>query len=335
MKILVTGCAGFIGSHLCERLLKDGHTVVGLDNMNQYYDPDLKKENLIAIENTADALEKEFFFYEADIRHQDQVSQIYKEHAIDTVVHLAAMAGVRPSLQNPLLYVEVNEVGTMTLLEEARLAGIKKFVFASSSSVYGNNKSVPFKESDAVDHPISPYAATKKAGELACHIFHKLYDMNIACLRFFTVYGPRQRPDLAINKFTHKILKDEVISIYGDGSKSRDFTYIDDIIDGVMGAVNWVQSDEARYQIFNLGESETTDVNQLIESLEKITGKLAKRDYEPDVPGDVQTTFADISKAKEMLGYNPQTKIQEGLKKYVAWVKKRQAPVNPLKKMAS
>lgn len=321
--ILVTGCAGFIGSHLCETLLKKGNVVVGLDNMNQFYDPELKKDNLIAVQRTAESLEQEFIFYEADIRHQDQIQQIYRAHEIGVVIHLAAMAGVRPSLENPILYTEVNEVGTMTLLEEARKAGIRRFLFGSSSSVYGNNDKTPFSEEDRVDHPISPYAATKKAGELMCHIYHQIFNMTVACLRFFTVYGPRQRPDLAINKFTHLMLEGKKVPVYGDGTKSRDFTYIDDIVDGIYQALLWANETAGpRYDIFNLGEAQTTDVNTLIDLIAKALGKPADRQYLPDQPGDVQTTFADISKSKEILGYNPKVKIEEGIGRYVEWVLK-------------
>jgi UDP-glucuronate 4-epimerase len=324
MNILVTGAAGFIGSHLCEALLRAGHGVIGLDNMNQFYDPEIKKNNLLSVEQTADKHGGKFAFYHTDIRQQEQVGQILHDNAVEVVVHLAAMAGVRPSLENPLLYVSVNEQGTLTLLEEARRCGIKKFVFGSSSSVYGNNKKVPFGETDPVDNPISPYAATKKAGELLCHVYYSVFGMSVACLRFFTVYGPRQRPDLAINKFSSLILAGKKIPIYGDGSKSRDFTYIDDIIDGVVKSVKWVtQGDAPKYEIFNLGESQTTDVNTLVNLLEKAIGKPADRQYLPDAPGDVQTTFADIAKAKKILGYDPKTKIAEGIRKYVEWVLKK------------
>lgn len=321
MKILVTGCAGFIGSHLSELLLRHGHDVVGIDNMNQYYDPEVKHQNLMSVEQRAESLKKEFVFYRGDIRQQDMVAQILRDHNIEAIIHLAAMAGVRPSTENPLLYVDVNETGTTTLLEESKNAGVKTFVFGSSSSVYGNNKEVPFSELHNVDKAVSPYAASKKSNEVMCHVYHKLYDMKIACLRFFTVYGPRQRPDLAINKFTKLILEGKKIPVYGDGTKSRDFTFVEDIIDGIYKSLLWAhQSQGAVYEIFNLGESETTDVNTLIKYLEEALDKKADIQYLPDVPGDVQTTFADISKAKKMLGYNPQTKIRDGLKKYVEWV---------------
>lgn len=324
MMILVTGCAGFIGSHLCEYLLRAGHAVVGVDNMNQFYDPALKQANLIDIERLADDLKREFLFYPVDVRHGDQIGQILANHKIDVIIHLAAMAGVRPSLNNPLFYEEVNQLGTITLLEEARKAGIRRFVFGSSSSVYGNNTKVPFHEDDRVDHPISPYAATKKAGELSCHIYHKIYGMSIACLRFFTVYGPRQRPDLAIRKFTELVFAGKKLPVYGDGSFSRDFTYVDDIIDGVYKAVGWVSEMSApRYEIFNLGESQTTTVLELIELIRLATGKTAEIQFLPEQPGDVRVTYADISRAKEILGYAPKTPISEGIKKFVDWYQKQ------------
>ncbi|MBF0106674.1 MAG: SDR family NAD(P)-dependent oxidoreductase [Deltaproteobacteria bacterium] len=320
-KILITGCAGFIGSHLSERLLNNGHDVIGIDNLNSFYDPAIKQSNLAAVTRTASAAGRDFAFYQADIRDRDAVSVMFKQHRVDCVVHLAAMAGVRPSLEDPVYYVDVNEMGTTVLLNEANKAGVKNFIFGSSSSVYGNNKKVPFSEDDPVDHPISPYAATKKAGELVCHVFHSLYSMNIACLRFFTVYGPRQRPDLAINKFTHLILKGKPVPVYGDGTKKRDFTYIDDIVAGVDNSISWVCADGGqRYGVFNLGESQTTDVNTLIALIEKTLYKKAVINYLPDAAGDVDTTFAAIAKAKNILGYNPRTKIEEGIKKYVAWV---------------
>lgn len=321
MTILVTGAAGFIGSHLCELLLKKGSVVVGLDNMNAFYDPEVKQKNLFAIQKRADEVGGEFVFYATDIRHEERVRQILREHKVPSIIHLAAMAGVRPSLENPILYAQVNEVGTMTLLEEARRAGVQTFIFGSSSSVYGNNTKVPFRESDPVDHPISPYAATKKAGELMCHIYHRLYGMTVACLRFFTVYGPRQRPDLAINKFTHLIRQGRKVPIFGDGTKSRDFTYIDDIIDGVYKTLLFcAETTVPRYDIFNLGGSETTDVNTLVDLISRAMKMPASKQYLPDQPGDVDRTYADITKAKEVLGYEPKVKIEDGIARYVDWV---------------
>jgi UDP-glucuronate 4-epimerase len=323
MKVLVTGAAGFIGSHLCEHLLKNGHAVVGLDNMNQFYDPDVKKENILAVERTANQNQKEFVFYVGDIRHQDFLRQVFRENVgVDVIVHLAAMAGVRPSMENPLLYEEVNQLGTINVFEEARRAGIKKVIFGSSSSVYGNNEKTPFTETDPVDNPISHYAATKKAGELTAHIYHKIYGMSVACLRFFTVYGPRQRPDLAIHKFTKLIFAGKKIPIYGDGTKSRDFTYIADNIDGVYKAILWAtESQLPHYEIFNLGESRTVTVNHLIDVLETSIGIKAEREYLPDMPGDVEKTFANIAKAKNVLGYDPHTQIEEGVPEFVKWFK--------------
>lgn len=324
MKVLVTGAAGFIGSHLCEALLKEGHTVVGLDNMNGFYDPEVKQGNLLEVEGTADRSEGEFIFYAGDIRHQDQVAQLLREYEFDCVFHLAAMAGVRPSFQNPLLYEDVNQLGTITMLEECRKAGIKRFIFASSSSVYGNNKKVPYSESDDVNEPISIYASTKRSGELLCHTFHKIYGLSVACLRFFTVFGPRQRPDLAIHKFTHKLYQGDSLPVYGDGSKSRDFTHIEDILQGVLGARDWLlKNDEPQYEIFNLGESKTISVKELISKLEKATGKTAQIEYMAEVPGDVQITNADISKAQEILGYQPKMSFDEGLASFVKWYEKR------------
>jgi UDP-glucuronate 4-epimerase len=314
MKILVTGAAGFIGSHLCERLLADGAEVVGLDNFDEFYSPAIKRSNI------AECLKhKSFTLIEGDIRDVGCVSDILSRNDISTIVHLAARAGVRPSIEQPLLYQDVNINGTMVLLEAAKEYGIRKFVFASSSSVYGNNKKVPFAETDNVDFPISPYAATKKAGELICHTYHHLYDMDIMCLRFFTVYGPRQRPDLAIHKFSRLIEADKPIPVFGDGSMRRDFTYIDDIIQGVMGAIEHCEG----YEIYNLGESRPVRLDELIGEIEKALGKKAIINRQPMQPGDVIQTYADVAKAKAKLGYNPQTDIAEGLRIFVEWFRDR------------
>lgn len=322
MNIFVTGAAGFIGSHVCEDFLKKGHTVVGLDNMNQYYDPEIKKANLIEIEKTADRVGQDFIFYVGDIRHQDQIRQIYQEHKIGAVIHLAGLPGVRASINDPRLYTDVNQMGTINLLEEAYKLKIRDVIFASSSSVYGNNKKIPFCEDDSVDFPISHYAATKKAGEISCHVYHKVHGLSVACLRFFTVYGARQRPDLAIHKFTRLILEGKKIPVYGDGSKKRDYTYIDDIIDGVSRALEWTRaSAEPRYGIFNLGESQTVSVNDLVTLLSQITGKPVDRQTLPDQPGDVEITYADISRARDILGYDPKTKLADGLVKFVEWMR--------------
>ncbi len=311
MKILVTGAAGFIGSHLTERLLKEGHAVTGVDSFDAFYDPQIKRRNI------AGALEHPSFnLVEADIRDQAAMDKAIGED-VDAIVHLAARAGVRPSIEQPALYTDVNINGTVVLLEIARLRGIKKFVFASSSSVYGNNKKVPFSEDDNVDFPISPYAATKKAGELICHTYHHLYDIGMTCLRFFTVYGPRQRPDLAIHKFARLIEAGEPIPVYGDGSMRRDFTYIDDIINGVVAAIDRCSG----YQIYNLGESRPICVSDLIAEIEKALGKQAVKNHLSVQPGDVNQTYADVAKAQRDLDYSPATHINQGLAEFVAWLR--------------
>ncbi|MHC4132521.1 MAG: GDP-mannose 4,6-dehydratase [Planctomycetota bacterium] len=311
MKILITGAAGFIGSHLTERLLNDGHSVIGIDNFDDFYDPKIKRSNVAAsLEN------KNFKLIEADIRDSEICDQIITDN-IEVIVHLAAKAGVHPSIAQPVLYADVNINGTLVLLEAARKRNIKKFVFASSSSVYGNNKKVPFSENDPVDHPISPYAATKKACELICHTYHHLYDIDITSLRYFTVYGPRQRPDLAIHKFSLLIEQDKPIPIYGDGSKVRDFTYIEDIVDGTIAAIDKCEG----YHLYNLGESQTISVNDLVTELESVLGKKAEKQFLPSQPGDIEKTCADITRAINDLGYNPSTDIHTGLKKFVTWLR--------------
>jgi UDP-glucuronate 4-epimerase len=311
MKALVTGAAGFIGSHLSERLLRDGWTVTGVDNFDTFYDPRVKRRNLAGCQSNGN-----FRLVEADIRDKAALEKAM-EGDTDVIVHLAARAGVRPSIAEPVLYMDVNIHGTVALLEVARQRHIGRFVFASSSSVYGNNEKVPFSEEDNVDFPISPYAATKKAGELICHTYHHLYGIAVNCLRFFTVYGPRQRPDLAIHKFARLIEAGEPIPIFGDGTMMRDFTYIDDIIDGVMAAIDRCTD----YQIYNLGESQPISVTDLIMELENALGKKALRKYLAPQPGDVERTYADVTKAEIQLGYRPSTSIQAGLARFVAWLK--------------
>ena len=321
---LVTGGAGFIGSHLAETLLKSGHKVVVVDNFNDFYDPEIKRGNTKAIKIQMDKLgipEDNIQILERDIREPEQMDKLFATYPIQLVVHLAAMAGVRPSISAPLLYNDVNINGTLNLLEMCKKYGVKKFVFASSSSVYGNNKKVPFAETDFVDHPISPYAATKRAGELLCHTYHHLYGMDISCLRFFTVYGPGQRPDLAIHKFTKLIINEEEVPFYGDGTTERDYTYIDDIIDGVLRAIQWVENGQGSYEIFNLGESRTINLKQMVTTLEKAIGKKAKIKVLPIQPGDVKRTYADITKAQKILGYNPATAFEDGIEKFVQWYK--------------
>jgi len=308
--VLITGAAGFIGSHLCERLLDEGLSVVGLDNFDDFYDPQIKRDNISnCLKN------KNFQLIEADIR--DSTAMDKAVGSVEIIVHLAAKAGVRPSIAEPLLYSDVNINGTMVLLEAANKHKVGKFIFASSSSVYGNNEKVPFSEDDNVDFPISPYAATKKACELICHTYHHLYRIDLTCLRFFTVYGPRQRPDLAIHKFAKLIEQDKPIPVYGDGSMMRDFTYIDDIIDGIIAAMKKCEG----FNIYNLGESQPVTVNDLISAIEKALGKTAIREYLPLQPGDVNRTFADITKAARELGFNPSTPIPDGLAKFATWLR--------------
>lgn len=309
MRILVTGAAGFIGSHLCERLVRDAQIVVGLDNFDPFYDRSIKERNLSGLRGKVS-----FDFVEGDIRNSECVDDICS-NGIDLIIHLAARAGVRPSIADPLGYLDSNINGTAVMLEAARKCGIKKFVFASSSSVYGNNKKVPFSETDSVDFPISPYAATKKAGEIICHTYSHLYNIDMTCLRLFTVYGPRQRPDLAIHKFAKLIERGEPIPVFGDGSMMRDFTYIDDIIDGVIGAINNCKG----YEIYNLGESRPVRLDSLIERIEKALNKKVIIKRLPVPAGDVKQTYADITKAKDKFGYNPATDIDKGLSEFVKW----------------
>jgi UDP-glucuronate 4-epimerase len=310
--ILITGGAGFIGSHLTHRLLSEGGwQVTVVDDFNDFYDPSIKRENLSGF-----AGNPQFKLQEADIRDAAALERVFSEVKFDCIVHLAARAGVRPSLKEPRLYLETNVNGTLNLLELARRNGVKQFVFGSSSSVYGNNAKVPFSESDPIFNPISPYAATKAAGELICHSYAHLYDMRIICLRFFTVYGARQRPDLAIHKFAKLISSGQSIPVFGDGSSRRDYTYVDDIIAGVRAAMDYRAS---KYEVINLGESRTVELRELIGLLEKALGKRAEIDRQPMQPGDVPQTFADITKARALLGYNPQTQIEEGIAKFVEW----------------
>ncbi len=306
--ILVTGAAGFIGSNLVDNLLETGNHVCGIDNFDLFYGRAIKEKNIRkAVSNPA------YHFIEGDVRDPEFISGCLKKHKPEIIIHLAAKAGVRPSLINPREYYDVNVLGTLNLLEAMRNNHIKKMIFASSSSVYGNNAQVPFCESDNVDYPISPYAASKKAGELLCYSYHHLYKFDIFCLRFFTVYGPRQRPDLAIHKFTRALLRDEIITLFGDGSSRRDYTHIDDIIQGIVRAVERLNG----FDIFNLGESTTISLIDLVSLLEKYTMKKARINYLPVQPGDANQTFADISKARDKLNYNPTVDIESGLEKYV------------------
>ena len=310
MHYLITGGAGFIGSHLAEALINSGHYIDCLDNFNDYYDPKTKTNN-VQIASTS----KRYKLIKGDILDFDFLCDIFKKNHYDAIVHLAARAGVRPSIQNPILYEEVNVKGTMLLLELCKKHQIKKFIFASSSSVYGANKKVPFSEQDSVDNPISPYAATKKAGELVCYTYHKLFNIAISCLRFFTVYGPRQRPDMAIHKFAKLISSGKSIPVFGSGKSKRDYTYIDDIIEGILGSIKYCNA----YHIYNLGESKTVELLYLIKLLEKALGKTAKIEFLPEQQGDVPITYSNIAQAKKELSYVPQTSIEVGIQKFVRW----------------
>lgn len=320
MNILVTGAAGFIGSHLVERLLADDHVVFGFDNFDPYYERRIKERNISSAGH-----DRRFRFFEGTIRDARAPAQVFGTaaemgYSIDAVVHLAAKAGVRPSIEDPVGYTKVNVEGTVNLMEAMVAADVKNLVLASSSSVYGNSETIPFREDQNVDYPISPYAATKKACELLTHTYAHLHGMRVAALRFFTVYGPRQRPDLAIAKFTHLIEKGKRIPLYGDGSTKRDYTYIDDTIDGVIGAIAWVEDQPGgAYRIFNLGESHTVSLADLVSILEESLGKSAEIDRQPNQPGDVRATYADVARARDELGYDPHVSIKEGIKRYVDW----------------
>jgi UDP-glucuronate 4-epimerase len=308
-RILVTGGAGFIGSHVCEALLARGDAVTVLDNFNAFYDPSIKRANAALIEKKGARL------VEGDIRDERMLDRLLVDDAPDVVLHLAAMAGVRPSLADPLLYEDVNVRGTLMMLERLKRRPKTRFVFASSSSVYGANEKAPFSETDDIHRPISPYAATKRAGELHAFTYHHLYGIPTTCLRFFTVYGPRQRPEMAISKFVAAVLADESIPMFGDGSTRRDYTYVDDIVDGVVRAIDRC----AGYEIYNLGESQTVSLAEMIAEVGRACGKTPRVDRQPMQPGDVLVTFADVSKARRMLGYAPKTNIRAGIEAFTAW----------------
>lgn len=310
MNILVTGAAGFIGSHVCEYYIRYGQSVTGIDNFDNFYPEEIKKRNLINLKDKSS-----FKFYRVDIRDKDSLNSIFSENKFDIVIHLAAKAGVRPSIASITDYYDVNVRGTVTLLEEMKDHNVKKMLFASSSSVYGNNEKVPFSESDPVDNPISPYASTKKSGELLCHVYCHLFGFDITCLRFFTVFGPRQRPDLAIHKFTRLIDEGKSVPFYGDGSTSRDYTYIDDIVSGIDCALRNLKG----YRLYNLGESHVICLNELVESIENVLGKKAIIDLLPLQQGDVRITYADISKAKTEINFNPITDFEDGIRKFITW----------------
>jgi len=310
--ILVTGGAGFIGSHLVDRLLSERDSVITVvDDFNDFYQPDIKRANV-----SSHLKNDRYQLIEADIRDRKALDRVFQQQPFDCIVHLAARAGVRPSLAQPELYTETNINGTLNLLELARQHHVKQFVFGSSSSVYGINAKVPFSEEDPIRQPISPYAATKAAGELLCHTYTHLYGIRCVCLRFFTVYGARQRPDLAIHKFARLMTEGKPIPVFGDGTTRRDYTYIDDIIAGVVASMDYNTSD---YEVFNLGESQTVELRKLISLLEKSLDTQAIIERFPSQPGDVPQTFADVSKARRLLGYNPTTKIEEGIQRFVEW----------------
>jgi UDP-glucuronate 4-epimerase len=308
--ILLTGGAGFIGSHLAERLLADGRRVIVLDNFDSYYAPEIKRRNVAGA-----ASHDAYRLVEGDIRDEEAVESIFASEKPDAVIHLAARAGVRPSIADPVLYSSVNLDGTTRLLEACRRHGVTKFIFGSSSSVYGNNDKVPFAEEDPVDHPISPYAATKKAGEVLCHAFHHLFGIRVACLRFFTVYGPRQRPEMAIHKFTRLMAQGGEVQQYGDGESARDYTYVDDIVDGVVRATDRCES----YHIWNLGGSNTITLAGLLAKIAAALGVEPRIRQLPDQPGDVQRTWADIGRAGRELDWAPQTGIDDGLSRFIDW----------------
>jgi UDP-glucuronate 4-epimerase len=316
MKFLVTGGAGFIGSHVTEALLRRGNQVVVVDDLNDFYAPALKRANLKAIRAAGP-----FVFRRADIRDREEIGRIFMRHRPDAVIHLAARAGVRPSLDQPLLYEDTNVRGTMVLLEAARGSDCGKFVFASSSSIYGIANRVPFSEGDHRYAPISPYAATKIAGEMLCHTWAHLYGMKTVCLRFFTVYGPRQRPDLAIRKFTEAIDRGDPVPVFGDGSSARDYTFVDDTVRGILAAVDY----DCRFDVFNLGNSDPVPLRAMIRTIEQALGKEARLKTLPEQAGDVPITYAEISKARLLLGYDPKTAFAEGVDRFVAWHREQKA----------
>lgn len=308
--VVVTGGAGFIGSHLCEYLLDKGKRVICIDNFNNYYDPAIKDKNIAHM-----VTNQSFVFFRNDIRDTDELEMIFEFYEPSLVIHLAALPGVRPSIENPALYFDVNIQGTLGLLDVMRKYSVADMIFASSSSVYGNTSRIPFIETDCADSQMSPYAYSKRAAELLCKMYTNLYGFNITCLRFFTVYGPRQRPDLAIHSFTNNILAYEPVRLYGDGLTSRDYTFIGDIIPGIFNASACLQG----FNIYNLGKSRTITLKQMVETIEDVTGIKARTEYYPAQPGDVEITYADISKARKEIGYNPLVGFREGIEEFINW----------------
>ena len=314
---LITGAAGFIGSSLSLRLIKEGNKVIGVDNFCDFYSDKIKENNVKELVNNSN-----FKLYRVDIRDRQAINRVFDENHIEIVMHLAAMAGVRPSIENPILYQEVNCMGTQNILEEMKAHNVKNLVMASSSSVYGNCKEVPFREDMIVDYAISPYAATKKANEVMTHVYHKLFNMNVIMLRFFTVYGPKQRPDLAINKFTRLMLENKEIPMFGDGSTFRDYTYVDDIVEGIIKSIDYVEKNDSVYEIINLGSSNPIKLREMIDIIGKKLNKkpvIEKLDMQS---GDVDGTYADISKAKSLIGYEPKIKFEDGIERFIEWYKK-------------
>ncbi len=321
MKILVTGAAGFIGSHVAEHLVSRGDEVVIVDSFDPFYDPEVKRRNIAPLLDTGNAE-----LIEADIRDREQLDSQLGDQRIDGIIHLAARAGVRPSLERPVSYVRTNIEGTQSLLDIARSRGIRPFVLGSSSSVYGDSTPVPFKENASADQPISPYAATKRAAELLCHAHAYLYGSSIACLRLFTVYGPRQRPDLAIHKFARLMLRNEEIPLFGDGSTERDYTFVADAVDGIIRALDWcISADPGAFEIVNIGEHATTSLASLVEMIGSELGVTPKIRPLPAQLGDVQRTYADISRARELFGYDPRTTMEEGIHRFAQWLREQPA----------
>lgn len=314
LHILVSGGAGFIGAHLCRRLIRDGHRVTAIDNFDPFYPRRLKEEGIQDLREGVP-----FTLIEEDIRATDALAAALHGEPVDAVIHLAAKAGVRPSIEQPMQYQQVNVVGTQAMLELARRLGVGTFLFGSSSSIYGNNRAIPFSEEHAVNEPISTYAMTKRSGELIAFTYHHMYGMTTHCLRFFTVYGPRQRPDLAIHKFTRYMLQGQTIPIYGDGSTSRDYTYVDDIVDGVVRSLHHALENGPAYEIINLGHSTPVKLSALVDELSSALGITPTLEHLPMQPGDVDRTYADIAKAERLLGYQPQTPIEDGLQAFADW----------------
>ncbi|WP_055105997.1 GDP-mannose 4,6-dehydratase [Paenibacillus ihumii] len=310
MKVLITGGAGFIGSNLVDRLLAEDHKVIVIDNLNEFYDPELKKNNIISHQ-----AHKNYKFYNADITDSSHIKGIFTKEIPTHIVHLAAWAGVRPSIHNPILYENVNVLGTLNLLEICKEMNIVNFVFASSSSVYGTNSKVPFSENDPINQPISPYAVTKRTGELHCYTYSNLYNIPISCLRFFTVYGPRQRPEMAIHKFTRMIDRGQKLTMFGDGNTKRDYTYIDDIVEGILGVLQRPKN----FEIYNIGNSSTVELRQLIQLLENGLSKKANIEILDEQPGDVPITYSDITKLNKLSGFEPKTSIESGVESFLKW----------------